>query len=145
MRKVPKIMVADDMQMIRRNLKSVLIEAGMTGIVEAKNGAEVVAHLQQDQFDLIICDWEMPEMSGLEVLRYMRQDERHKETPFVMVTSVAEPDKIRQAMIDGVTDYIVKPVKPNLFLGKIRFVLRRFYAQHRQTSDTKEIKEWVIT
>ena len=145
MRKVPKILVADDMQMIRRTLKSVLIEAGMTGIVEAKNGAEVVEHLKQEQFDLIICDWEMPEMSGIEALRYARQDERHKETPFVMVTSVAEPEKIRQAMTEGVTDYIVKPVKPNLFLGKIRFVLRKFYDQHKTTNDKSCIKKWVIT
>ena len=145
MRKVPKILVADDMQMIRRTLKSVLIEAGMTGIVEAKNGVEVVEHLKQEQFDLIICDWEMPEMSGIEALRYARQDERHKDTPFVMVTSVAEPEKIRQAMADGVTDYIVKPVKPNLFLGKIRFVLRKFYDQHRQSNDKSSVKKWVIT
>ena len=145
MYKVPKILVADDMQMIRRTLKSVLIEAGMTGIVEAKNGVEVVEHLKQAQFDLIICDWEMPEMSGIEVLRYVRRDARHRETPFVMVTSVAEPEKIRQAMIDGVSDYIVKPVKPNLFLGKIRFVLRRFYEQHKQTNDKSIVKKWVIS
>jgi len=145
MHHIPKIMIADDIQMIRRALKIALIKAGMTGIVEAKNGIEVVEHLKKDKFDLIICDWEMPEMSGIETLRYVRQDEQHKETPFVMVTSVAAPEKIRQAMLDGVTDYIVKPVKPDLFVGKIMFILRKLNNMKLQNQGTTTIKEWVIS
>jgi len=145
MRYMPKVMIADDIQMIRRALKIALLDAGITGIVEAKNGLEVVEHLKQDKFDLIVCDWEMPEMSGIETLRYVRQNAQHKDTPFVMVTSVAEPEKIRQAMIDGVTDYIVKPVKPDLFVGKIMFVLRKLNKFKQQDLDADTVKEWVIS
>lgn len=145
MRYMPKIMIADDVQMIRRALKIALIKAGMTGIVEAKNGIEVVEHLKQDKFDLIICDWEMPKMTGIETLRYVRQDARHKDTPFVMVTSVAEPKNIRQAMVDGVTDYIVKPIKPDVFVGKIMFILQKLYNSKQQNQDPVTVKEWVMT
>ncbi len=142
---MPKVMIADDIQMIRRALKIALINAGFTGIVEAKNGVEVVEHLKRDKFDLIVCDWEMPEMTGIETLRYVRQDDTHKDTPFVMVTSIADPENIRQAMMDGVTDYIVKPVKPDLFVGKIMFILRKLNNIKHQNQDTKTIKEWVIS
>lgn len=145
MRYMPKIMIADDIQMIRRALKIALLKAGMTGIIEAKNGVEVVEHLKQGKFDLIICDWEMPEMTGIETLRYVRQDARHKDTPFVMVTSVAEPENIRQAMIDGVTDYIVKPIKPDLFVGKIMFILRKMHNIQQQNQAPETIKEWGMT
>ena len=142
---VPKIMIADDIQMIRRALKTSLIKAGFTGIVEAKNGIEVVEHLEQEKFDLIICDWEMPEMSGIETLRYVRQHEDHKDTPFIMVTSVAEPEKIRQAMLDGVTDYIVKPVKPDLFLGKVMFILQKLKNAKLKEHNPLTITKWVIS
>jgi len=147
MSNMPKILIADDIQMIRRALKTALLKAGFTGITEAKNGVEVIEHLKQAEFDLIICDWEMPEMSGIETLRYVRQDDRHKDTPFVMVTSVAEAASIRQAVIDGVTDYIVKPVKPDLFIGKIMFILRQMNKFKRRKLDPNEkiIKEWVIS
>lgn len=142
---MPKVMIADDIQMIRRALKIALLKAGMTGIIEAKNGLEVVERLKQEKFDLIICDWEMPKMTGIETLRYVRQDARHKDTPFVMVTSVAEPENIRQAMIEGVTDYIVKPIKPDLFVGKIMFILRKLNSIHQQKQTQITIKEWGIT
>lgn len=141
----PKILIVDDVQMIRRALKTSLIKAGITGISEAKNGAEAIELLKQEKFDLIICDWEMPEVSGIETLRYVRQDEQHKEVPFVMVTSVAEPDKIRQAMLDGVSDYIVKPVKPDLFLGKIMFILKKLKTEQLKNYDPLAVKEWVIS
>lgn len=144
MQNMPKIIIADDIQMIRRALKIALLKAGITGIMEAKNGLEVVEHLKQGTFDLIICDWEMPEMSGIETLRYVRQDPQHKDTPFVMVTSVAEPEKIRQAMIDGVTDYIVKPVKPDLFVGKIMYVLRKLNKFKQPDLQKDTVKEWVV-
>lgn len=145
MQRMPKILVADDVQMIRRALKIALLKAGITGISEAKNGLEVVEQLKQDTFDLIVCDWEMPEMSGIETLRYVRRDPRHRDTPFVMVTSVAEPENIRQAMRDGVTDYIVKPVKPDVFLGKIMFILRKRAKQASSPQGSATIKEWVIS
>ncbi|MDH5445146.1 MAG: response regulator [Gammaproteobacteria bacterium] len=141
----PKIIVIDDVQMIRRALKTTLLKAGVTGIEEAKNGAEAIERLKEQQFDLIICDWEMPLVTGLETLRFVRKDEKHKDTPFIMVTSVADPEKIRQAMTVGVTDYIVKPVKPDLFLGKVMFILQKIKAEKMKNYDPTEVKEWKIS
>jgi two-component system chemotaxis response regulator CheY len=142
---MPKIMIVDDVQMIRRALRTALIKAGITGITEAKNGAEAIKLLKQEKFDLIICDWEMPEVSGIETLRFVRGDEQHRNTPFIMVTSVAEPDRIRQAMADGVTDYIVKPVKPDLFLGKVMFILNKLKDDRLKNHNPLEVKEWLIS
>lgn len=141
----PKVLIVDDAQMIRSALKITLIEAGVTGIAEAKNGREALEIMENEKFDLIICDWEMPEMSGIETLRHVRKDPRYKDTPFVMVTSVAEPENIREAVKEGVTDYIVKPVKPDLFLGKISFILQKLKNARRKNVRPLEIKEWVIT
>lgn len=145
MREMPKILIADDMQMIRRSLKTALLKAGITGIVEAKNGQEVVEQLKRGKFDLIVCDWEMPQMTGIETLRYVRQDAQHKDTPFVMVTTVADQDHIREAIREGVTDYIIKPVKPDLFVGKIMFLLRHYFANQQQDRNKLTIKKWVIS
>ena len=141
----PKVLIVDDVQMIRRALKTTLLKAGVTGITEAKDGAEAIQLLKEETFDLIICDWEMPQVSGIETLRFVRSDARHKEVPFVMVTSVAEPDKIRQAMTDGVTDYIVKPVKPDLFLGKVMFILNKLKNEQMKNYRPMKVKEWVIS
>jgi len=142
---MPKIMIVDDVQMIRRALRTALIKAGITGITEAKNGAEAIELLNQEKFDLIICDWEMPEVSGIETLRFVRADLQHQATPFIMVTSVAEPARIRQAMLDGVTDYIVKPVKPDLFLGKVMFILQKLKNDQLKDYKPMTVKEWVIS
>ncbi len=137
MRSTPKLIIADDTQMIRQALKIALVNTGFTGIIEARNGREVTERIKQNTFDLIICDWEMPEMAGIEALHYIRQDPLHKNVPFVMVTSEADPEKIRQAMAEGVTDYIVKPVKPDLFIGKIMFILHK---QRKHLSDKTNLK-----
>ena len=141
---LPKILIVDDVQMIRRALKIALIKAGYTGITEAKNGREAIEQLQQDNFDLIICDWEMPEVSGLETLKYVRQDDNLKDIPFIMVTSVAEPNKIKQAVENGVTDYIVKPIKPDLFLGKVTFILQKLKQEKLRDYNPLTVTEWVI-
>ena len=141
----PKILIVDDVQMIRRALKTALLNAGFTGITEAKNGREAIDLIKQEQYDLIICDWEMPEVSGLETLQYVRKDKAHSNTPFVMVTSVAEPSKIKQAVDNGVTDYIVKPVKPDLFLGKVSFILQKIKERQIKNYNPLTVKKWVIS
>jgi len=119
----PRILIADDMQMIRRLLKSALLKAGLIDIAEAVDGEEILTKLKYEAFDLIICDWEMPKLSGIETLRAIRLDEKHKDTPFVMVTTVAEKEMVRSAIEAGISDYIVKPIRPEVFVKKIKSVL----------------------
>ena len=119
----PKIMIADDMQIMRRLLKSALMKAGFENITEACNGEELLHKLDNEAFDIIICDWDMPRLSGIEALRQIRNHETHKNIPFVMVTAVAEAAQVKQAIEAGISDYIIKPIKPEHFVDKIKKIL----------------------
>jgi len=125
MKQLPKIIIADDMQMMRRLLKSALIKAGFLDIAEAINGEELLQKLDEAPFDLIICDWDMPKMSGIDALRHIRSSETHKDIPFVMVTAVAEAAQVKQAIEAGISDYIIKPIKPEQFADKMKGILTK--------------------
>jgi len=118
-----KIMIADDMQMMRRLLKSALVKAGFQDITEAMNGEELLQKLEETPFDIIICDWDMPRMTGIEALRHIRKSEIHKNIPFIMVTAVAEANQVKQAIDVGISDYIIKPIKPEQFVEKVKKIL----------------------
>lgn len=124
MKQQPKIIVADDMQMMRRLLKAALVKAGMYDITEAINGEELLAKLEEAPCDIIICDWDMPKLSGIDALRRIRNSDDHKHIPFVMVTAVAEAAHVKQAIEAGINDYIIKPIQPDVFVNKIRKILR---------------------
>lgn len=123
MKQLPKIVIADDMQMMRRLLKTALVRGGFQDITEAMNGEELLKALDEDSYDIVICDWDMPRMSGIEALRHIRNSETHKDIPFVMVTAVAEANQVRQAIEVGISDYIIKPIKPEVFVDKIKKIL----------------------
>lgn len=125
MKRIPKIIIADDMQMMRRLLKTALLKAGFQDIDEAINGEELLKKLDEASYDIIICDWDMPKMSGIEALRNIRRSEHYKHIPFVMVTAVAEARQVKQAIEAGISDYIVKPIKPDTFVDKIIKILRQ--------------------
>jgi len=123
MKKNPRILVADDMQMTRRVLKSALVRAGLNDITEVENGEELLLKMKADTFDLIICDWDMPKLSGIDALRAIRGDEAYKDMPFVMVTAMTDKEYVKTAIEAGINDYITKPIKPELFVKKIKSLL----------------------
>ena len=104
-----KILVVDDFATMRRILKNVLKEIGFSNTSEAENGRHALRELKKNKYDLILCDWNMPEMSGLELLKQIRADDELKDLPFVMVTAEAQKDNIIEAVQAGVTNYVVKP------------------------------------
>lgn len=104
-----KVLVVDDFATMRRIVKNVLRQIGFTNISEADDGKAALKVLKEEKFDLILCDWNMPEMSGLEVLKQMKSDDELKKIPFVMVTAEAQKDHIIEAVKAGVNSYIVKP------------------------------------
>ena len=104
-----KVLVVDDFATMRRIVKNVLKQIGFTNISEANDGKTALKALNGEKFDLILCDWNMPEMSGLEVLKQMKSDDALKDIPFVMVTAEAQKDHIIEAVKAGVNSYIVKP------------------------------------
>ncbi|MBW2090783.1 MAG: response regulator [Deltaproteobacteria bacterium] len=103
------ILVVDDFSTMRRIIKNILRQLNFNNIVEADDGSTAVSILQSRKIDLIISDWNMPKMTGIELLRYVRQTDGIKDTPFILVTAEAQQDNIIEAAKAKVSNYIVKP------------------------------------
>lgn len=111
-----KIMIVDDKASIRSAMKMILNDLGLHDITEAVDGNDAWFKLKAEfqgeapvQYDLILSDMEMPEMSGLDLLKAVRSDDELKETPFIMVTTVNTKDVILRTMKFGIKAYILKP------------------------------------
>lgn len=105
-----RVLIVDDAKFILERVKKIIAEAFPNyESVTAVNGQEATLLMEKQQFDIILCDWEMPEMTGLEVLQWTRKHEPHKDVPFLMVTSRGERSYVLQAIQSGVNDYLGKP------------------------------------
>jgi two-component system chemotaxis response regulator CheY len=104
-----RVLVVDDFATMRRIVKNVLKQIGFSDILEADDGATALDVLKENKVDLIVSDWNMPKMTGLDLLKTVRADESMKEVPFLMVTAEAQKDNVLQAVQAGVSNYIVKP------------------------------------
>ncbi len=104
-----RVLLVDDLANVRRVMKRILKQIGFTKVTEADDGSTALAELEKREVDLIISDWNMPKVSGLELLKAVRSDESMKDTPFLMVTVEAQKDNVLEAVQAGVTNYIVKP------------------------------------
>ena len=104
-----KILVVDDFSTMRRIIKNILRQLGFNNIVEADDGTSAVGILEREKVDLIISDWNMPNMTGIEFLRHVRSTDETKEIPFLMVTAEAQQENIIEAVKAKVSNYIVKP------------------------------------
>jgi diguanylate cyclase (GGDEF)-like protein len=120
-----KVLVVDDAAPIRSILANMLSGSGFADIREAKNGQEAWEIMQSAKFDLVIADWYMPKMNGIELLRLIRADQAHGDTPFVMITGESDMNSVREAIKAGVSEYILKPVYAEEFSKKIIRVLCR--------------------
>ncbi|WP_068827626.1 response regulator [Pseudomonas sp. BMS12] len=120
------VLVVDDATFIRDLVKKGLRD-NFPGIQieEAVNGRKAQQLLGRQAVDLILCDWEMPEMSGLELLTWCRGEEAHKITPFIMVTSRGDKENVVQAIQAGVSDYIGKPFSNEQLVTKVKKALHR--------------------
>ncbi|MBU2621866.1 MAG: chemotaxis response regulator CheY [Proteobacteria bacterium] len=115
-----KVLIVDDFATMRRIIKNILKQTGFTNIFEAEDGKSALKMLQNDKFDLILCDWNMPEMPGIELLGKVRADEQLKGIPFVMVTAEAQKENIIAAVKAGVNSYIVKPFTAEIVEQKLK-------------------------
>lgn len=104
-----KVLIVDDFSTMRRILKNILKQIGFTNITEADDGTTAWEELQKNSFDVIICDWNMPKMSGIDLLKKVRADETYKDIPFLMVTAEAQKQNVIEAVQAGVSNYVVKP------------------------------------
>ena len=120
------VLVVDDASFIRDLVKKCLRNyfPGMR-IEDAVNGKKAQAMLAKEAFDLVLCDWEMPEMSGLELLTWCREQDNLKTMPFVMVTSRGDKENVVQAIQAGVSGYVSKPFTNEQLLTKVKQALHK--------------------
>ncbi len=116
-----KALVVDDSMTIRRIVVKALSMVGIDDAVEAGDGAEALSLVAQQNFDIILLDWNMPNLSGIEALRAIRK--AGKTTPVIMVTTEAEKSRVIEAIKTGANDYLIKPFAPDQLAAKVRTVL----------------------
>jgi two-component system chemotaxis response regulator CheY len=114
-----KVLVVDDFATMRRIVKGVLKQLGFNDIIEAEDGDQALNQLHKEKVGLIVSDWNMPNMTGLDLLKAVRSDEKLKDTPFLMVTAEGQKENVVQAVQAGVSNYIVKPFTPETFSAKL--------------------------
>ena len=114
-----KILVVDDFSTMRRINKNLLRQLGYSNIVEADDGTTALQKLQDEKIDFVVSDWNMPKMTGLELLKSVRADEKLKDIPFLMVTAESEKDRVIEAVKAGVNNYVVKPFTAETLKEKI--------------------------
>lgn len=116
-----KILIVDDMPSVQRMIGKMLESFGAQFIIYASNGSMALEmiHNASTPIDLILCDWNMPIMTGIELLREVKSDDRYKKIPFIMVTAEGEKQKIIEAITLGVNQYITKPIERDNLRRKI--------------------------
>jgi len=114
-----KILVVDDFATMRKVVRNLLKQVGYDDIVEAEDGVMALRALKSQKIDAVISDWNMPNMTGLELLKAVRSDSELAKTPFLMVTAEALQDNVVAAVKAGVSEYIVKPFTAEVLNEKI--------------------------
>ncbi len=114
-----KILVVDDMVTMRKIVKNILKQLGFANTDEAENGEEGLQKLRGGSYNFVVSDWNMPVMTGIEMLRAIRADEKLKSIPVLMVTAEAQQSNLIEAVQAGVSNYIVKPFTAETMQEKI--------------------------
>lgn len=120
-----KILIVDDFSTMRRIIKNLLRDLGFTNTSEADDGQTALPMLKNGDFDFLVTDWNMPGMTGIELLKHVREDEKLKDLPVLMVTAEAKRDQIVAAAQAGVNGYVVKPFTAAVLKEKIEKIFER--------------------
>jgi two-component system, chemotaxis family, chemotaxis protein CheY len=119
------VLVVDDVMTMRRIVRNILRDLQFKNIIDAEDGAEAVRILETQKVDLIVSDWNMPVMTGLELLKWVRANGKTKDVPFLMVTAEAQKENIMEALKAKVNGYMVKPFTPQGLAEKLARILPR--------------------
>jgi len=120
------VLIVDDYKTMLRIIRNLLRQLGFTNIEDATDGSQALQKLRQANFDLIISDWNMEPMTGLQLLREVRADAKLKHIPFIMVTAESKSENVIAAKEAGVSNYIVKPFNAETLKGKMVSVIGDF-------------------
>jgi len=120
-----KILTVDDFPTMRRIVKTLLRQLGYTNVSEAEDGQAALTKLKQEKFDLVLLDWNMPRMTGLELLKAIRSDDELRSLPVVMITAEGRKEDVLAAVKAGVNNFIVKPFTAGTLEEKLNKVLEK--------------------
>ena len=123
-----RILIVDDSSTMRRIIMNTLNKIGYSDYVEASTGVEAVDKLAEGSIGLVITDWNMPEMSGLDLVKAVRANDQTRHIPMLMVTTNAAQEHMTEAIEAGVTSYVSKPFTPDTIRDKIQLALKAAHA-----------------
>lgn len=121
-----RILVVDDFPTMRRIVINLLKQLGFSNVVEASDGREALDKVHTDKIDLVVSDWNMPNMTGIDFLKELRADEKYKALPFIMVTAEGKKENVIAAVHAGVSNYVVKPFNAATLKEKLIKVVGEF-------------------
>ncbi|MFC6839195.1 chemotaxis response regulator CheY [Xanthomonas theicola] len=128
MNKNMRILIVDDFSTMRRIVKNLLGDLGFTNTAEAEDGNSALAALRSAPFEFVVTDWNMPGMTGIDLLRNIRADDKLKHLPVLMVTAEAKREQIIEAAQSGVNGYIIKPFTAQTLQEKLGKIFERLGA-----------------
>ena len=128
MNKNIRILIVDDFSTMRRIVKNLLADLGFTNTAEAEDGSGALNLLRAEPFDFVVTDWNMPVMTGIELLKAIRADDKLKTLPVLMVTAEAKREQIIEAAQSGVNGYIIKPFTAQTLEEKLGKIFERLTA-----------------
>lgn len=132
-----RVLIVDDVLFMRQFLTNCLkMTSPQFSVEEAGNGELAIERIKNGSFDLILCDWELPDVKGDDILRWLRTESNSRDIPFIMITGNSGKEFIVKALQLGVSDYIVKPVNCDTLTRKVVDLLRKKDAP-RATGDER--------
>ncbi len=117
------VLIVDDQQSMRGICKYILGQLGFKTITEAKSGRDALGKIEKDNFDLIISDWNMPDIDGLTLLKVLRKHPKTQKMPFIMATGRSDKEQVKEAITAGVNNYIIKPFDAGTMKKRIEAVI----------------------
>lgn len=117
------VLIVDDMRMTRLKLRKICSDLGLVKVHEATDGNQALEQMGKEKPDLVLSDWNMPNMSGIELVQKIRENPEFEKIPVIFITAEAEKNSIIQSLQYGVTDYILKPFNDQAVKTKITSAL----------------------
>lgn len=114
-----RILFVEDSPTMRRIIENSLKKLGVKEITDAENGVDALEKIQKQDFDMILTDWNMPEMNGKELVEHVRKIDKYKTIPILMITTRGMQEDVVTAIKSGVNGYIVKPFTPEVLKKKM--------------------------
>lgn len=118
-----KVLFVDDSPTMRRIIMNSLKKIGFSNIIDAENGLDALEKMEAQEIDLVLTDWNMPEMNGEQFVKELRNNEKYKKLPILMITTRGMKEDVITAVKLGINGYVVKPFTPEILRGKISAVI----------------------